>query len=177
VNGRCAKRVGRFPLIPAVCVTFSLAAFGLAACGSGATSGTVPGTAPAGRVPASARVLMVSVTYPPGSGPPGSRPDRPVSATITDVARVRQVAGLIDGLSLAWPGEQWSCPAVLGGVVKLAFRNSARGATLAAAEFNMGGCPGMGLTIAGALQILNIPGDTFPPHLLRVAGVPAPTGL
>lgn len=167
VIGRFAKRVSSFSLIPAVCVTVLLAA-----CGSG----TASGTAPAERVPASARVLMVTVTYPPGSKPPGSQPARPVSVIITDLARVRQMSGLIDGLSLASPGEQWACQAFTGGVVNLAFRNSASGRTLAAANFNMSGCPGMDLTIAGVRQILNIPSDSIPSQVLQIAGIRAATG-
>lgn len=168
VIGRFAKRVGWFPLIPAVCLTFLLAA-----CGSGATAGTTP----AERVPATARVLVVAVTYPPGSEPDGVRPASPVSVTVTDLARVRQVAALINGLSLAPPGEQWSCPAITGGVVNLAFRNSASGRTLAAAQFNVGGCPGeVSLTIAGVQESLQMPsvGD-FAREVLKIAGVTANT--
>jgi hypothetical protein len=169
VIGRFAKRACRFALVPAVCVTILLAA-----CGSGAASGT----GPAERVPASARVLTVTVTYPPGSEPSGSRPARPVSVTITDLARVRQVAGLIDGLSLASPGEEWSCPAFTGAVVNLAFRSSASGRTLAAARFNMFGCPGVvNLTIAGAQQSLNLPSYDFPRQVLQIAGIRVPAGV
>jgi hypothetical protein len=168
VIGRFAKRVCGFPLIPAVCVTFLLAA-----CGAGATAGTVP----AERVPAAARVLMVAVTYPPESEPDGVRPATPVSATVTDLARVRQVVGLINGLSLAPPGEEWSCPLITGGVVNLAFRNSASGRTLAAAQFNVGGCPGVvNLTIAGVQESLQMPSvGVFSREVLKLAGVQANT--
>jgi hypothetical protein len=161
--GRFAKRVRSIWLIPAVCVTIALTA-----CGSGTTE----------RVPASARVLMVTVTYGPGAEPPsaGSQPARPVSVTITDLARVRQVSGLLDGLSLASPGEEWSCPAFTDGVVNLAFKNSANGRTLAAAQFNMSGCPDVDLAIAGVQQGLIIPSDTFPRQVLQIAEIRAATG-
>jgi hypothetical protein len=144
-----------------------------------AASGTAPAS-PASlglteRVPASARVLMV--TYAPGTSQPpstGSQPATPASVTITDLARVRQVSGLIDGLSLASPGAAYACPAHTGGVVNLAFRNSAGGRTLAAGEFNMSGCPAMDLTIAGVRQYLNVSG-TFTRQVLRIAGIRAAT--
>jgi hypothetical protein len=99
-----------------------------------------------------------------------------VSVTITDLARVRQVAALIDGLSLASPGAAWACPAFTWGVVDLAFRNSASGRTLAVAKFNMSGCPGMDLTIAGVQQYLNVSG-TFTRQVLQIAGIRAPTAI
>ncbi|MDQ2812585.1 MAG: hypothetical protein M3Z75_12130 [Actinomycetota bacterium] len=121
---------------------------------------------------------MVTITYGPEAGPPpaGSQHARPVSVTITDQARIRQVSGLLDGLSPASPGEEWSCPAFTDGVVNLAFKNSASGRTLAVAQFNMSGCPDVDLTIAGAQQGLVIPSDTFPPHILQLAGIRAATG-
>lgn len=166
VIGWFAKRVCGLSLIPAVCATLLLAA-----CGSGADSGT----APTERVPAAARVLAVSVSYPLGSQPSGARPGRPESATVTDLARVRQVAGLIDGLSLASPGEEWSCPAYTGAVVNLVFRSSASGRTLAAAQFNIFGCPGtVDLTSAGIQQSLNLPADNLPRQVLQIAGIRVP---
>jgi hypothetical protein len=172
VISRFAKRVRNFSLIPAVCMTFMLAA-----CGSGTASGTAPASpishGLSDRVPASARVLMV--TYTPGTEPPGSQPARPASVTITDLARVRQVSGLIDRLSLASPGAAYACPAFTWGVVNLAFRNGASGTTLAAAKFNVSGCPAMDLTIAGAQQYLNL-SDTFTSQVLKIAGIKAPTG-
>jgi hypothetical protein len=166
VTGRFAKRVRNLSLIPAVCATISLAA----------CTGTASSHGPTERVPASTRELMV--TYGPGTdGPPSaeSQTFRPVSVTITDLARVRQVSGLIDGLSLAWPGEEWACPAFTGGVVNLAFRNSASGRTLAAATFDASGCPGMDLTSAGVQQIVDI-SLTFTDRVLQIAGIRPLTG-
>jgi hypothetical protein len=179
VIGRFAKRVCSLSLIPAVCATVLLAAACGCGCGPGRGPGAGPGaasgSAPAERVPAPARVLMVTVSYPPGSEPPGSQPARPVSVTVTGLARVRQVAGLVDGLSLASPGEEWSCPAFTWGVVKLAFRNSASGRTLAAAQFNLSGCPGVVEVSSSRLQeSLNI-SDAFFRQVLRIAGVRAPS--
>jgi hypothetical protein len=169
---RFAKRVCSFSLIPAVCMTILLAA-----CGSGTASGAAPASpashGPAERVPASARVLMV--TYTPGTEPPGSQPARPASVTITDLARVRQVSALIDGLILASPGAAYACPAFTWGIVNLVFRNSASGGTLAVAKFNVSGCPAMDLTVAGVQQHLNA-SSTFTNQVLRIAGIRAPTG-
>jgi hypothetical protein len=164
--GRLARRVTSFALVLVVCVTILLAA-----CGCGAAFGAVP----AERMPAAARVLVVMVAYPPGSEPPGSQPARPVSVTITDVARVRRISGLIDGLSQASPGEQWACPAFLGGVVNLVFKISAGGRTLAAATFTMSGCGGASLTIAKVRQTLTMPSYNFPRQVLQIAGIPAPS--
>jgi len=94
---------------------------------------------------------------------------RPVSVTITNLARVRQVAGLIDGLSLATPGEEWSCPASTGGAVSLAFSSRVGGRTLAAARFDAF-CPPMGLTIDGVQEGVVMSG-TFPSQVLRIAGI------
>lgn len=174
VLGRSAKRVRDFSLAPIACLTILLAA-----CGADPASGTAPASpishGPSERVPAAARVLMV--TYAPGTEPPstGSQPAKPASVTITDPARVRQVSGLIDGLSLASPGAAYACPAFNWGVVNLAFRSSASGRTLAAAKFNVSGCPAMDLTIAGALRHLNVSG-TFTRQVLQIAGIRAPTG-
>jgi hypothetical protein len=163
VIGRFAKRVCALSLMPALCATFLLAA-----CASGAASAS-----PTERVPASARVLTVSVSYPIGSQPSGARPGRPVSATVTDLARVRQVAGLIDGLSLASPGTEWSCPAFTGALVNLVFRGSPSGRTVAAARFNMSGCGGLGLTVAGVEQTL-ITSSTTSGRILQIAGIRVP---
>jgi hypothetical protein len=164
VTGRFAKRVGDFSLIPAVCATILLAA-----CGSGTASATSPE-----RVPAAARVLMV--TYAPATDPPlpGSQPARPVSVTVTDLARVRQAAGLIHGLSLAPPGQEWLCPVSTDGVLNLAFRTSVGGRTLAAAHFTASGCPAMDLTVAGVKQEVNI-SATFTSQVLQIAGIRATT--
>jgi hypothetical protein len=161
--GQFARRVRSCWLIPAVC-----GAVLLAAC-----SGAASGATPAERVPDSARVLLVSVTYPPGSEPPGFKDARSVSAVITDLARVRQVAGLIDGMSLASPGQEEACVAYLGAAVDLAFRNSSSGRTLATAQFRTH-CGGVDLTLAGVRQILNFTPDNFPQRVLQITGIPVP---
>lgn len=60
--------------------------------------------------------------------------------------------------------------------MNLAFKNSAGGRTLAAAQFNMSGCPDVDLTIAGVQQGLVIPSDAFPRQVLQIAGIRAATG-
>lgn len=64
-------------------------------------------------------------------------------------------------------------PGFHGGVVNLAFRNSVSGRTLAAAKFNMSGCPGtVDPTIARVQQALNLSG-TFTSQVLQIAGIRA----
>jgi hypothetical protein len=163
MTGQFVRRLCSCWLIPAVC-----GAILLAAC-----SGAASGTAPAERVPDSARVLMVSITYPPGSEPPGFKDAGPVSATVTALARVRQVAGLIDGMSLASPGQEEACVAFTGAVVNLAFRKSASGRMLATAQF-MTRCGDLGLTVAGVQQYLNFTSDDVPQRVLQIIGIPVP---
>ena len=147
-----------------MCVTISLAA-----CGSS----TASATATAEKVPAAPRVLTVTLTYGPGSEPPGAH-FRPASVTITDLVRVRQVSGLINGLSRVSPTEEWSCPAFTWGVVNLAFKSSAGGRTLAAASLTVDGCPGfVELTIAGVHQFLSLSGAFSSQVVLHIAGIPA----
>jgi GNAT superfamily N-acetyltransferase len=166
VIGRFARRGRNFSLIPGVCVMVLLAA-----CGSSAAS--APGAAQ--RVPASARVLTVTLTYGAGSEPPGSH-FRPASVTITDLARVRQVAGLIDGLSPVPPTAEWSCPAFTLGAVNLAFRNSVSGKTLFAADLTVSNCPGfVELSIGGTHQFLGLSGSFSSQVVLHIAGIRAPT--
>ena len=163
MTGQFARRVCSCRLIAAVC-----GAILLAAC-----SGAASGATPAERVPDSARVLTVTVTYPPGSEPPGFKPVKPVPAAITDLARIRQVAGLIDGMSLASPGQEEACVAFTGAVVNLAFRNSASGRTLATAQF-MTHCGGLDLTGAGVQQYLNFTSGNFPQQVLQITAIPVP---
>lgn len=170
---RFGKRVRYFSLASAACMSIFLAA-----CGSGAPSGT----APASPVPhsliegvlATARIL--TVTYTPGTEPPSvrSQPVKPTSVTITDLARVREVSGLIDGLSLVSPNAVYACPAFTRGVVNLTFKNSRTGRTLAAAKFNVSGCPAMDLSIAGVQYYLNASGIVR--RVLQISGIQAPTG-
>jgi hypothetical protein len=54
------------------------------------------------------------------------------------------------------------------------FRSSPSGRMVAAARFNMSGCGGMGLTVAGVEQALNISSDTFAGRVLRIAGIRVP---
>jgi len=174
VTGRFAKRARTFSPIPALSVTLLLAA-----CGSSMASATAPASPVSAevtqRAPASARVLMVTLTYGPGSEPPGSH-FRPASVTITDLARVRQVSGLIDGLSPVPPTEEWSCPAFTWGVVNLTFRNSASGRTLAAAKVAVSDCPGfVELSIGGVHQYLSLSGSFSSQVVLHIAGIQAPT--
>jgi hypothetical protein len=176
VIGRFGRRVRIFSPIPAVCVTALLAA-----CGSSTASTTAPANpvSPGAtqRVPASSRVLMVTLTYGPGSEPPGSH-FRPASVTVTDLASVRRVSGLIDGLNPVPPTEEWSCPAFTWGALNLAFKNSVSGRTLVAAEVAVSDCPGfLELSIGGVHQYLGLSGSFSSQVVLHIAGIKAPTSV
>jgi len=164
MTGRFGKRVRTFSLIPAVGATILLAA-----CGSGTAS-----AATATRISAAARVLTVIYGAGfPGLATAGAKPARPVSVTITDLVRVRQVAGLIDGLSLAPPGEEWSCPAGNGSSMKLTFRSGVGGRTLATVSYTPT-CPPVWVVIAGVGQG-RIQSVDLTSKFLRIAGIPAAT--
>jgi hypothetical protein len=106
-------------------------------------------------VPSAARV--VTITQVPGSLPGARRPPAPV--TITDAAVTERLASLINGLSV-FPFWYASCPAFMGGGLKLTFRARAGGPALAVA--NTGGpCHEVWLTVGGRQQ----PGLTDPASL------------
>ena len=118
------------------------------------------------RVPSAARV--VTITQLPSLNPRARRPHAPV--TITDVAVVRRLAALIDGLQLSTIGPAAPCPASLGGGIRLTFLARAGGPPLAVAQgpaacgtvqFSVGGKP------QPALQIT----DSFIPQVLKLTGL------
>ncbi len=82
------------------------------------------------RVPSAAHV--VTITQLSGLAPHARRPPAPV--TITDLAVVRRLAALIDSLQLSTIGPGASCPAPIGGGIRLAFLARAGGPPLAVAQ-------------------------------------------
>ena len=128
--------------------------------------GWQPARSASERVPPAARV--VTITQLPGLDPRARHPHAPV--TITDLAVVRRLAALIDDLQLSTIGPAASCPASLGGGIRLTFLARAGGAPLAAAEgpaasgtvqFSVGGKQ------QPALQLT----DSFIPQILKLAGL------
>jgi hypothetical protein len=77
------------------------------------------------------------------------RPPQPV--TITDPAKVSQLAALINGLPLTAPGIK-HCGNDIADNLTLTFRASPQGPPLAVAVANLSGCEGVGLTIGGKPQ-------------------------
>jgi len=167
-DGFC-KRMRKFWLLPGVGVVILLSA-----CGSVTAPGVTPASPAAGgptkKLPASARVLVV--TYSPESG---SQSGTGESVSISNSTSVRKVSALIDGLSPVASNAAYSCPAHTGGAVDLTFKSSPSGKTLATAKFNRTGCPAMSLIVAGAPEYLNV-SSAFASQILQIAGIKVPGG-
>ena len=134
------------------------------------------------RVPSAARV--VTIVRLPSLDPHARRPPAPVTlvrlpsldpharrppapVTITDLAVVRRLAAHVDSLQLPTIGPDASCPAGLGGGIRLTFRARAGGPPLAVAlgpapcgtvQFSVGGKPQPALQITDSfiLQVLKL---------------------
>jgi hypothetical protein len=117
------------------------------------------------RVPSSTRV--VTITQLPGLGPHAGQ--RPAPVTVANLALVRQIAALVDGLQLSTIGPDASCPAAPGGI-RLTFLARAGGPPLAVAQ-GPAACGTVQLSVGGqqqpALQIT----DSFITQVLRLAGL------
>jgi hypothetical protein len=124
---------------------------------------------PAGeKVPAAARAVTISMDL--GLNQGAKKPPKPV--TITDPAKVRALAALINGLPPFPPGE-FSCPADFGGSLALTFRAGPGAPALAVAAVDLSGCDGADLTIGGRPQpALAGPGTDSGPQILKAAGLP-----
>jgi len=100
--------------------------------------------------------------------PHASHPPRPV--TITKAAIVRRLAALVDSLQLSTIGPGASCPAPVGGGIRLTFLTRAGGQPLAVAQAPAA-CGTVQFTVNGerqpALQIT----DSFIAQVLKVAGL------
>jgi hypothetical protein len=116
------------------------------------------------RVPPATRV--VTITQLPSLGPHARRPPAPV--TITAPAVVRRLAALVDNLQLSTIGPGASCPASLGGGIRLTFLARADGPPLAVAQ-GPAACGTVEFSADGkrqpALQIT----DSFIPQVLKLA--------
>ena len=118
------------------------------------------------RVPSAARV--VTITALPSLGPRAGRPPAPV--TISGPAVLRRLAALVDSLRLSTIGPGASCPAALGGGIRLTFLAAAGGPPLAVAQ-GPAACGTVQFSAGGkrqpALQIT----DSFIPQVLKLAGL------
>jgi hypothetical protein len=118
------------------------------------------------RVPPAARV--VTITQLPSLNPHARRPAAPV--TITRLAVVRRLAALVDSLQLSTIGPAASCPAALGGGIRLTFLAVASGPPLAVAQ-GPATCGTVQFSAGGkrqpALQLTN----SFIPQVLKLAAL------
>jgi len=118
------------------------------------------------RVPAAARV--VTITQLPSLDPHARRPHAPV--TITGRAVVRRLAALVDSLRLSTIGLDASCPAALGGGIRLTFRARAGSPPLAVAQ-GPAACGTVQFSVGGNRQPALQCTDAFLPHVLKLAGL------
>jgi len=118
------------------------------------------------QVPRTARAVRLSQQR--SLDPQASHPPRPV--TITKAAIVRRLAALVDSLRLSTIGPGASCPAPVGGGIRLTFLTRAGGRPLAVAQAPAA-CGTVHFTVNGerqpALQIT----DSFIAQVLKVAGL------
>jgi hypothetical protein len=118
------------------------------------------------QVPSATRV--VTITQLPSLNPRARRPPAPV--TITRLAVVRRLAALADSLQLSTIGPRASCPAPMGGGIRLTFLARAGGRPLAVAQ-GPAPCGTVQFSAGGqrqpALQIT----DSFIPQVLKLANL------
>jgi hypothetical protein len=118
------------------------------------------------RVPATARV--VTITRLPVPGPHARRPPAPV--TITRLVIVRRLAALADSLQLSTIGPGGSCPALVGGGIRLAFLARTGGHPLAVVQ-GPAECGTIQFSAGGRRQPALQDTTSFIPRVLRLAGL------
>jgi hypothetical protein len=118
------------------------------------------------RVPSATRV--VTITQLPSLDPHARRPPAPV--TMTGLAVVRRLAALADSLQLSTIGPAASCPAPLGGGIRLTFLARAGGPPLAVAQ-GPAACGTVQLSVGGKPQPMLQITDSFIPQVLKLAGL------
>jgi len=118
------------------------------------------------RVPSATRA--VTITQLRSLNPHAGHPPAPV--TITDLAVVRRLAALVDDLQLSTIGPDASCPAALGGGIKLTFLARAGGAPLAVAQ-GPAACGTVQFSTGGKRQPALEITDSFIPQVLKLAGL------
>jgi len=168
---RAAARPGRRRI---VCLLAALA--GVA---SGLAIGLAARAIPS-RIPADARVVTVTPVFDYGSGTSGKTPD--AAFTITDPAKVAQIAAVIGGLRQL-PAGPYSCPAeadfsTLLTSMQLTFRTAPGGPVVATAGADYVGCRFAWVTV-GAQTVWPLDentgsGQSLQQQVLAIAGVSWP---
>jgi hypothetical protein len=118
------------------------------------------------QVPSDARV--VTITQLRSLVRHASRPPAPV--TITKLAVVRRLAALVDSLKLSTIGPDASCPAPLGGGIRLTFLAKDGGPPLEVAQ-GPEACGTVQMSVGGKRQPALQMTDSFIPQVLKVAGL------
>jgi len=126
----------------------------------------LPARTASDQVPAQAKAVTITMNLDPNQG--GEKPPKPT--TITDPAKVRKLAGLINSLPVYTPGLRGCLPDEIGASLTLTFRASPQGPPLAAATSQLSSCQDITLTIGGKPQ----PGlrGAIGPKILQVAALP-----
>jgi hypothetical protein len=121
-------------------------------------------------IPPAARVVTLTLT----GAFNNKTVTEPKPVTVTDPAKVRRIAALLDALPLTPPGA-YSCPADRGdGALTLVFKATAAGTALAVVTANLTGCAFINLTIKGKQQPGIGPGDgglTLAAEAFKVVGL------
>jgi len=117
------------------------------------------------RIPSAA--TTVTITSLPGYGSV-SAVDQPV--TITDPAKVRKIAAVIDALPVFPPGIM-SCPAFQGRAMQLTFRASPAGPALAVVTGDTSGCGSVAVTIDGRAMAELAGSMSMQQQVMAIAGI------
>jgi len=166
---------GARPLVPLALAGAVAPVLALTACAGPPPAGPVARTSPrpalsgtGAVIPGAARQVTFSMNYGMNAG--DRKPPAPV--TITDSARVSEVARLVAGQP-PWPPGTYSCPAADGRALVLTFRARPGGPALATAVLALNGCGGTNLIAGTKNYALGDPGSARPlaTRLLRVADV------
>jgi hypothetical protein len=140
--------------------------FALTSCAS--ASPTAPADAHVA-IPTAAQTVTLSLNY--GGNADGRKPPTPV--TVTNAAKVSEVAGLVTGQPPRQPPGMINCPASDGKALTLVFRADPGGPALATAILGLDGCEFTDLTVSAKDRTLGEYGSarSMATRVLQVAGV------
>ncbi len=124
----------------------------------------LPARPAAERIPATAKVVIIAPL--PGPGP-ASAYSTPV--TITDPAKVAEIADAVNGLPV-FPRGALSCPADFGGGLRLTFRATLDGPTLAVVTAHTSGCGAVQVSIEGKPMLTLGQANTLVKQVTTVTG-------
>ncbi|MGH3250311.1 MAG: hypothetical protein ACRDOI_29480 [Trebonia sp.] len=126
----------------------------------------LPARTASDQVPAQAKAVTITMNPDPNQG--GEKLPKPT--TITDPAKVRKLAALVNSLPVYTPGLRGCLPDQIGVSLTLTFRASPQGPPLAAATSQLSNCQDITLTVGGKPQP-DLRG-TIGPKILQVAALP-----